>query len=439
MFRRGCTLLGVLTIFFLSACTLFEQQRSNTQPTAAEQLPVQEVAPAQLIATPETAVSTTLTNTVRTLRVWIPPELNEAPEGESSFLAQQINNYALSQPDLNLILEIKTVSGQGGILSYLRTGRNIAPSILPDVVAIPADQLASTYADTLIYPLTGLVEPEKIEELYPAAQTFARVDEVLVGYPFSMNGLSHFAYNNQVITQTISPNWDTLFVNTPLAFAAPLATTEGSILLLQLYLQAGGTLVNDAGQIIIEPEPLAVALTKLRNSVENSQLNATLSQSGGLNELWSAYEENRITALITTAEAYLRQTDVEQTAVSPISGLEEPLTPIVTGWAWAVSTPNSSQQQLAVSLIDHLTIVERQGRWSQNSFMLPSHPSALASWNGNGEYVEFLHEQLVRAEALPPNATLQILGLFQEAALQVISGDASPQAAAAAAAAILQE
>lgn len=439
MFRRGWLLLWYFIIISLSACSLIPGVNgSNQAEIVSTPQPFNNEIPTQQ-NTPEAIAPVVITDTTRVLRVWVPPSIVPTTEAGTAVLQEQINNYALTQTDLDIILETKVVSGQGGILSYLRTGRNIAPEILPDLIAIPAEQLSTVSADGLIYPLNGLIEQDSIESLYPAAQTFAMSNDIIAGYPFALTRLTHFAYNTTTISQTISTEWDNLTLSGNSSIGIPLAGREGGVFVLQLYQDAGGSLVNEAGQLSLQSDALAFALTKLRDSAENNQLNVTISQGSSVNEMWDAYNSNRADIILTTAESYLIQPELGTTAVSPVSGITDALTPTVFGWAWAISTPNNSQQLLATELLTHLTTNESLSVWSQQNNILPANPESLAQWTINESYQTFLQIQLTSAEAIPPNATLEILNLLQVAALQVISGDVSPQSAAETAASSLQE
>ena len=440
MFRRIWIILLSLSIGGYSACTLAPQTNPNNQ--------TEEVATAQTtvintplpLATPDNTFPALISDTTRTLRIWIPPELLLTDEAGVAVLEEQIREFERAQIDLEIILESKFVSGQGGILSYLRTGRNIAPEILPDLVVLPAEQLPAVLADELITPLDNLFDISLIDELYPAAQAFAQTDEVMAGFPFALTHLSHFAYNSETITQTLRPGWDQLILDENNSLAAPIGGRDGGVLVLQFYVEAGGSLVNEADQISLQADILTLALDKLQASIDQDLLDVTVSQGSSAEEMWEAFVLDRTAIIITTSEAYLNQEDVGFTAVAPISGIGTPLTPYVYGWAWAIATPNSTQQALAADLLTYLTQVEVMGHWSASSRLLPAHPDAFAQWeNVDQAYLSFVQEQLLIAQAIPPNATLALLTLLQEAAQQVVSGEANPQTAAETAVSQLQE
>ncbi|MAT97531.1 MAG: hypothetical protein CL608_10350, partial [Anaerolineaceae bacterium] len=78
--------------------------------------------------TPDIAIPTTaVTQTQPSLRVWLPPEIALSTEDGAAILNAQLAAYRSNHPDVQLTIEQKAVSGQAGILNYMRTGRSVAP------------------------------------------------------------------------------------------------------------------------------------------------------------------------------------------------------------------------------------------------------------------------------------------------------------------------
>lgn len=367
---------------------------------------------------------------MRTLRVWVPPELMLNTESGTSVLRDQIEEYEATQSELDIILEPKVVSGQGGILSYLRSGRSIAPTILPDLIILPSDQLSAVFTDGLIVSMDALIDAEQLDELYPAAQRIAKPNDVILGYPYTLNNLTHLAYNDRIIAETIGESLSDLNEIEEARLGVALEHRTGAIFVLQLYLAAGGNLVNDMGQPTLESAPLILALRALDDSVESGVFNVSVSQGTNIEAIWNAYATRQVNVMLTTAQLYLSQEVVEDLVAAPLSGIDGTVTPLVTGWVWAVSSTNSNQQILARDLILHLTQPENLAQWSEQNRLLPAKPAALALWRRDDAYRQFLQDQLVLSNALPSTASAEILTLLQEAALLVISGEASPQTAA---------
>ena len=164
-------------LLLLSACDLMSNNQTVPESTATL-TPTPVVTPA-LQSTPAIAVPITATETTPSLTIWIPPGTVLGSEAGAALFSDQLLTFNANHPDLETHVEQKTVAGQGGILSYLRTGSTIAPSILPDLIALPTNQLATAVTEGLIYPLNDLIEPALFDDLYPAAKTMAQVGEQL--------------------------------------------------------------------------------------------------------------------------------------------------------------------------------------------------------------------------------------------------------------------
>ncbi|MFQ5436520.1 MAG: hypothetical protein ACE5FD_16780, partial [Anaerolineae bacterium] len=254
--------------FLLSACGLLNGNADDT----ASPTPTAAPAPDTAVSAPATPVfKSALTNTSptanNTLNLWLPPEISQRTEAGTAVLNDQLFSYAANHPDLELQIEEKSVSGPGGILSYLRTGRNVAPIILPDLIALPTDMLAAAVADELIYPLDDLIHPSLKDDLFPAAQEMAQPGDQILGFPFVLTGLTHLAYKNLPETPEFA-NWAELIASEN-SFVFPASGESGGILALQFYLAAKGQLLNEAGQISLETAPLVTALEQLSRGRNN--------------------------------------------------------------------------------------------------------------------------------------------------------------------------
>src|SRR5690606_27325394 len=149
------------------------------------------------------------------------------------------------------------------ILNYLQTGRPVAASVMPDVVAVPTSLLAESRTRELFHPLNGLMEADFITDIYPAPAAQVVSEDQIFGYPFASAGLTHLIYNPSVVTGTIPMDWTQLISDTNRTLVLPADSREGAMLGLQFYLAEGGRLIDDAGKSVLEPEPLARALTTI--------------------------------------------------------------------------------------------------------------------------------------------------------------------------------
>lgn len=405
---------------------------TNSGTPSATGTPSTETTPD--IAIPTTAVS----QTQPSLRVWLPPEIALSTEEGAAILNAQLAAYRNNHPDVQLTIEQKAVSGQSGILNYLRTGRAVAPTILPDLIAIPVDQLTPALNEQLIYPMDDLVEAALLEDLYPAALDLVLQDNRVSGYPFVVTGLPQLAYNSETVTQTIPASWESLTA-LPNSFVFPANGTPGGLLGLQFYVAAGGTFTNDAGQVALQVEPLATALQQLFIAKSSGFILDQSSNYSTLQESWQLFQTGTADFTLTSSEQYLRQRDDEgRFLVTAVPGLQQPLPPLISGWAWAITTTDPEQRDLVGQLLNSLIADDQLGEWSYASNYLPARQAALAFWPQDDTYVAFARGQLNRAQAMPFSNSSNIMTVLNNAVFDVVTLAKTPQVAAEEAAAALQ-
>lgn len=441
--NKKVLLLLILLLGLTISCDLTSQLNS---PAASEDQPEtlpDNTAVATSTQAPEatsdiTIPTTAVSLTQLSLRVWLPPEIAQASEESANILNAQLASFRSNHPNINLIIEQKAASGQSGILNYLRTGRTVAPTILPDLIAIPIEQLGSALSEELIYPLDGLIETSLLEDLYPAMFELVLKNNQVSGYPFVVTGLPHLAYNSNTVTETVPTRWESLSV-LPNSFVFPANGTAGGLLVLEFYLDAGGSLTNEADQLTLQVEPLATALQQLFTAKSNGFILDQSSNYSSSQESWQLFQSGSADFTITSSDQYLRQRDEDGLfLVTAVPGLQRPLTPLVSGWAWAISTSNPTQRELAAELLTSLVDSGNLGEWSYASNFLPAQQAALASWPAEDAYIPFASEQLNRARAMPFSSTNNVMTVLTNAVFDVVTLSKTPQAAAEAAAAALQ-
>ena len=140
---------------------------------------------------------------VSPLRVWLPPEIGARTPAGAQQLADQVRAFEAAHATLEVLIEQKPAEGAGGILSYLRTGAPVAPSILPDVIALPTGAIADPAVRQLLFPLDGLIDPIVAADAYPDAAAQVSDEERLFGVPFAAAGLPHLVYAPVAITGTV--------------------------------------------------------------------------------------------------------------------------------------------------------------------------------------------------------------------------------------------
>ena len=435
--RHWLTFIVILLLLILSACDLISSSNSNGSPVTATPTATLPATPV-LSSTPLAPPPITSTDTSAHLTIWTPPDTIPASETGATVFFDQLLAFNADHPDLETHVEQKSVAGQGGILNYLRTGANVAPSILPDLIALPTNQLAAAANEGLIYPLDDLLDPALLDDLYPAARAMARAEEQTVGYPFAITNLTHLAYQTSVITTTPPLRWNEFTTQTDGNFIFPAGGESGALLALQLYLAAGGPLVNEAGQTTLDAPLLAQALQQLSQARSTGFILLQSSNIDTLAESWQVFQAGTAVFTLTTANEFLAQRALGASpGYTVIAGPDRPLTPQVSGWAWAISASDPGHRAQAAELLAFLVSASNLGQWSQQSNQIPARRQALAAWPDDDAYANFLQLELERAQH---NLVVggQIMTVLTDAVFGVISLAKTPQEAAEEAVTALQ-
>ena len=336
------------------------------------------------------------------LIVWMIPSIAPRPEIEGGqTLANQLAIFGEQRPGLEVVVELKTATGQGSIISYLDAGRPVAPSVMPDLILLPADQLSTAVNEGLIYPLEPLLPVELIQDLYPVGQILGQFNNTLYGYPYAFSGLTHLVYDRNTITTTVPARWSDLN-QTNGVLVLPANGKPGSDVLLQLYLAQGGTLVDDNNLPHLEVEPLVRALRLLATSQQQGLLLPQSNVLSNIEEAWLVYQTSKANLTLVTVSHFLRaRGQGNQDGFAAVPGLSSPLAPRVTGWVWAISTADPTRQAHAAELIQWLVSPANHAEWSQQSLRLPSRYGSMAEWPRTDPYIDFLAQELERAQPYP--------------------------------------
>ena len=426
---RKFLLLFLIFALLLSGCSLLNDAESEAEATQTPEIWTPQPSPSPP-ATPQAIEPDPAGPTV--LNIWVVGETSledDSPAG--IILTEQLASFQNNNPDIELNVEVKASTGQGSALSYLRSGRDVAPAILPDMIVLSADQIETAAAEQLIYALDNLVVIGAYADLFPAAYSHSQVGDQAYAYPFTLSNLSHMAYSTSVFTQTLPLTWDELMVAEETTFTFPGSGTPGAELVLSLYLASGGKLANESGQPILEVEPLANALTLLERGREEGLLPIQTTNMTVLAESWQAFNNGIADSVQTDYGQYSieRESGLDSNYTG-IPGVEAPLTPMVKAWTWVISTPDPGRQLLVADLLNWLIAAPNMGDWSLAAGELPARRTAFESWPADDGYNLFIQQQLEVANPYPYNANGAILSAVSIASFDVLSLTKTPHQAA---------
>jgi ABC-type glycerol-3-phosphate transport system substrate-binding protein len=422
-------------IWLLLAASVILGACAGEEPTPDSQQPTTAIAQPTILPTPTLAVPTppgTEPPAPRTLAVWVTNEVRaDTGAPESAILGAQLAAFQSNHPEVTLQVAVKSATGQGGTLSYLRAGRGLTMDVLPDVVILPADLLSAAWSEHLVFALDDLLPAATQDDLFPVARSLATAEDTLVAFPFGITGLTHVAYSTQVFTGTMPATWDGLLAREAARYAIPGAGAEGAKLALQLYVDLGGTLVGEDGRQHLELEPLTRALTLLSRGREAGLIPIQSSNLATLGEAWQMYQSGSANIAHIDAHEYLAaRLTAGRSAVASAPGMDGPLTPLIQALTWAVTTPDPARQALAAELLTWLVEPQNLGEWSLAAHTLPGRRQALDHWPAGDNYTAFVRAEIERAEPYPAAAGSVVMAALTQAVYDVLTATRSPATAA---------
>ncbi|MCX7681613.1 MAG: extracellular solute-binding protein [Anaerolineae bacterium] len=463
-------LCGIL-LLVLTGCAQAVATPFSELPTPEPTLPPPTPTPEPFSAQP----------LIVTLRLWLPEELDPydgAPGAQ--LLALQLAEFSRTYPDLQVEVVVKKAHGRGGLLDFLRTARDAAPSVLPDLIVLDAGELETAARLGLLQPLDPLA-PTGMSERFPFASEMGEVGDSTYGLILGVD-LEHLAYRTQLLdappiswTQPISP---------PVHFIFPAGGKDHQVndaTLIQ-YLAAGGRLTDAANRpsldqeallsvlqfyqdcvtaaagpqtvpMVITPPPVTATVTATLTSgtevISSAQpvtvmvtipppvsivLSPTLVLSiQDADQAWEMFKHGVGDIAVVRAGRFWSEGRGDMGAAPIPTRYGRPFTIVRRGWAMAmVSHDDPARQKLALLLLNWLIAPEHNGRWSRVAGYLPATHSALREWRISDRDRSALRRIMEAAVPPPPDAIVATVGpVLQEAVEEVLLGQASPEEAAA--------
>lgn len=436
LFAAGLLLAGVIAAALAGCQNLVPGTAQVTQTPAVETTatprPVQPTTPR---VTPTVTATPTPEGNPITLTLWTVEAVSPEAEGEpGNFFSNSLRAFERANPTLEVNLLLKKASGKGGVVDFLRTAKEVAPSVLPDVAVMNATDLTQAHADGLIQTLDGRLDRSIVQDLLPAARKMGTVDGHLVGVPIGLE-MEHMVYNTLVFTTTPLLWTGVLSANTRYLF--PAKGTNGLVndATLSHYFSAGGKLLDEQGKPAIDEQALRQVLLFYRQGIENGTLDAGLLEASTVEELWPVYLEARAGITHISVRQFLTDRELlKNSAFAPVLVPDESNLPVAVthGWTLVLVTADPGRQKAALTLLEWFLSTSNNVAWNNINKSIPTRDSAYQQLAGDDPYWVFLTEQLNNAQPQPGFAGYDQLGrIIQQAVQQVISGEATPEEATA--------
>jgi ABC-type glycerol-3-phosphate transport system substrate-binding protein len=368
--------------------------------------------------------------TITTLSLWLPEELDPYGEGPGApILAKHLSDFSRAYPNLRADVVVKRGRGRGGLLDFLRTAREAAPNVLPDLVVLSTGDIEGVAASGLIQPLDETLSPSKADDRFPFAVTVGSHEGHIVGFPIAAD-LQLLAYRNQLLA-TPPVSW-TGVLSPPLPFVFPAAALNGSVndaTLIQ-YLAAGGDFMDDEGKPGLDKAPMLSVLEFYSKCVSLGAVSPTLvlgTPSG--NQTWERFQAGESGIAAVPAGRLFLERD-EMTAVGPLPTRDGRPLSIARGWALAMVTREASRQRLTALLLDWLTAPDHNAPWTRAAGLVPCTRSSLLLWDVS-ESDRAILRTLLEASVPEPRADVlaEVGPAMQEALESVIALRQQPETA----------
>jgi ABC-type glycerol-3-phosphate transport system substrate-binding protein len=347
-------------------------------------------------------------------------------------LLDQVAMFEAAHPDVQIEFIIKKPYGKGGILDFLLTTQAVVPALLPDLVFLDIDELGPAVQAAVVQPLSELIPPELVADLYPFAQEAGTFEGQLYALQFQAN-LDHLAYNTG--RMTIPPRSWPGVLSSPGPYIFPAGGQAGLVnedFLIQ-YLAVRSWPVSGDGEPFLQEDSLTAVLQYYQDGVTRGVFPADVVGYHTTDDCWRDYLAGE--AILTHVSAHRYLTDGDQrpgTAMAPIPTINGPGAAISRGWSLALVATEATRQSLAIEFMTQLMSPESVGAWSLAADYLPTRQAALESWDEEDSYTRFAGQLLQAARPRPRVANYtQVAAALQTAIEDVITGAATPEEAAA--------
>ena len=382
--------------------------------------------PTQLIASPSTVK----------IRIWIPPQFDPASgSAAGEILRKRLDEFAQQRPGVEIQVRVKALSGPGGMLDSLSTTSAAAPLAMPDIVALPRELLEAAALKGLLRPMNNLTETLEATDWYDYARQLSRLQDSVFGLPFAGDALV-LVYRTEKISAPPVDWAAALTLKSALVFPAadPLA-----LFTIAQYQAGGGEIRDQEDRPFLDVPRLTAVLDFYKQAEQTELMPYWLTQFQSDEQVWQAFLEERTDMVVTWSSRYLTSVytttdNIPDIAFAPLPTPDgQPFT-LMSGWVWALASPNQDQRILGLELAEFLCDADFLALWTEALGYLPPRSNALDGWLDAD--IQPLVSQVLRSAMLYPSTDISTpLGAaLQQAVIQVLKEQNDPSTAAQSAA-----
>jgi ABC-type glycerol-3-phosphate transport system substrate-binding protein len=352
------------------------------------------------------------------LTVWIPDTFGGLDtEKEWQALEDVSSNFQAEYPNLRVRYVRKAATVSGGLIDFLNAARDVAPTVLPDLVILPTSQVYAAIHDGHLRPLGKLLSAATMQDLYGFATTEV-IDGRLLALGFAVD-IEHLAYD-PVRVESPPATWkDVLDLGKHFIFpAAGVGGQLNDATLLQ-YLVAGGQLVDANGEASLDQEPLKQVFSFYAQAVREGVIATDTLQIGTSDEAWREYLKGNASFTTVTSHRFgldgLRR---GTTSFAPLPTLDGRRACLARGWSIGLVTDDTVRQDAAKQYLTWLLSPDVLGQWALKTAHLPSTRSALEVAVADEDYRAFLNTLLESAGIRPSSPAAAKASTAAQRALQ---------------------
>ena len=424
-------LAGLVAGLLLAACTTLSPATSAPQgtPTLGPSPAATPSPQPTVVASPPSPLtsSTSLTLTLWWPDALLPPGGSEARE----VLESQFKAFEEAHPSISVVLQVKAAEGKGGLLDLLQKAYPVAPSILPDLVVLNAEDLGEAVRAGVLQPLAPLLPQALLDDLYPFALNVGRFPQGVMALQFAAD-VEHLAYDSGKVP-TPPVTWTDVLSSTA-RYVFPAGGRQGRVndaFLIQ-YLALGGRLVDENGQPALDGKLLARVLDFYAQGVERNVIRPNVLEIETLDQCWERLAAGGPGMANVAASRYLRErTKYPALRFAPLPTWNGAVTTMSRGWVFALVAQDRPHQEAAALLIAWLLDPPRLAAWNTSAGYLPTRREAMTYLEDGTSYIPFLHWQLESAQYHPTAASYEAVAqALQSAVREVLSGTATPEESA---------